>query len=381
MSKILHICPYYYPSIGGLETFCQEISSRTVKLKHDVEIITQSVEGFKNYEEIDGVKIHRLKPLFGLYKAKIMPNVGKKIKEINPDVVHIQGPAPGLCEFALNNSRAKIIMTAHNDLSGNDNLIYKIFSTAYRIFIFPKVRSKLNKLILPSESYKYNSKLFHGFPSEKISIISNGVDLEKFSMGNKSKVEYKKDLQISSKFLVLFVGSMEPLHAYKGVEYLLDAILQIKNMDITFCLIGEGSLKQQFIKKANEIGISKKIIFAGKVDSNLLVQYYRAADIFVLPSISTEVMPIVMLEAMACGTPVITTKIHGPMEMIHEGYNGYLVSPKDSVSLAKTIVNTLLDESKLSQMQQNARKEAEEKYSWDMVLNQYLKEYGISSNI
>lgn len=377
MSKILHLCPYYYPSIGGVETFCQEIALRTARLNHDVEIITQKVEGLKDYEEVDGVKIHRIRPLFGVYKAKVMPNINKKIQEIQPDVIHIQGPTPGMMEFALRGSNARIIMTAHNDLSGNESIIYKIISTAYRLLIFSKIRSKLDKLILPSESYKYNSKLFKGFPPEKISIIPNGVDLEKFSPGKKSKEEHKRDLGINSKFLVLFVGSMEPLHAYKGVEYLLDAIRNVTEVDTMYCLVGEGDLKKQHIEKAKEIGITDKVRFAGKVDTDTLVQYYRAADVFVLPSVSTEVMPIVMLEAMACGTPVITTRIHGPMEMIQEGYNGYLVEPKDSVGLARTIVNTLLDKSTLAQMQKNARKEAEDKYSWDIILKKYLEEYGI----
>ena len=377
MTKILHLCPYYYPSIGGVETFCQEIALRTARLDHDVEIITQKVEGLKDYEEVDGVKIHRIRPLFGVYKAKVMPNIHKKIQEIQPDVIHIQGPTPGMMEFALRSSNARIIMTAHNDLSGNESTIYKTISAAYRLLIFSKIRSKLDKLILPSESYKYNSKLFKGFPPEKISIIPNGVDLEKFSPGKKSKDECKRGLGINSKFLVLFVGSMEPLHAYKGVEYLLDAIRNVKGVDTMYCLVGEGDLKKRYIEKAKEIGITDKVRFAGKVDTDTLVQYYRAADVFVLPSVSTEVMPIVMLEAMACGTPVITTRIHGPMEMIQEGYIGYLVEPKDSVGLARTIVSTLLNESTLAQMQKNARKEAEDKYSWDIILKKYLEEYGI----
>jgi len=376
MSRILHISPYYDPSIGGLETFCKEISLRTAKLNHDVDIITQEVKGCKSFEERDGVKIHRIKPILGIYKARLMPNIRKNIRDINPDVIHIQGPAPGVAEFvtmAKNNSR--IIMTLHNDLTGQNNIIYRTLSEAYRLFILPRVKAKLDKLILLSEAQKSNSKLFAGFPSNKISIIQNGVDLEKFSLGGKDKDEFKNDLGIKTKFLILFVGSMEPFHAYKGVEYLLNAIYRLKELDGIFYFVGEGALKPQYMKMAQDLAINNKVRFTGKLDNESLIKHYRAADIFVLPSVSTEAMPIVMLEAMACGTPVITTRIPGPMEMIREGFNGYLVNPRDPLDLAKTIQSTLLNQSVLLQMQKNSRKEAEDKYSWDNVLNQYLKEY------
>jgi glycosyltransferase involved in cell wall biosynthesis len=376
MFRILHLSSHYPPSIGGQERFCDEIAALTARLGNEVHVITQYVKGKDNYEVIHDVKIHRIKPFIKYSKACVIPSIKQKIKELNPDVIHIQGISPGMADF-IGKKNARIIMTWHNDPTVSDNLLYKTLVFLYRKFVFPKVVRKLDRIILPSEYLKHHSKFIAMVPSEKISIIPNAVDLEKFSPGNKNKEEHKKEVNISSHFLILFVASMDKQHTYKGIEILLDAIAQVRDLDVSFVLIGDGSLKQKYVELANSLGISNKITFTGKIDDNTLIKYYRASDVFVLPSLSTEVMPIVIIEAMACGTPVIATSIHGPMEMIHEGYTGHVVNPRDSADLAYAIRQILSDDSKLKEMQKNARSNAMEKYSWNNVLRQYFEEYNL----
>lgn len=377
--RILHVSPYYYPSIGGLERFCEEIATRTCQLvDYDVHVLTQTAMGEKDYEEINGIKIHRIKPLFKSFKALVTPNIQSKINDISPDVIHVQGPAPGMVDFISKNKegKTKIIMTFHNALDLNSNTPYKIMAALYRTFAFPKVVSKLDRIILLSVAFMHSSKLFANIPPEKISIIPNGVDIGKFSPGDQTKNEYKRDLNIHARFLGLFVANMEAAHFYKGAEYLLHAIALLnKDLSINFTLVGEGELKHKYIEIANSLGISDRVRFVGKVDDSVLVNYYRAADIFILPSTSVEMLPVVIIEAMACGTPVITTRIPGPRDMIREGYNGYLVNPSDSKDLSKLISSVFSDEDKLRQMQLNARQEAVEKYSWDRILELYIREY------
>jgi glycosyltransferase involved in cell wall biosynthesis len=372
--RVLHISPFYYPSIGGLERFCEEISKRSVKLGIEVHILTQNVIGYKSLEQRNGVTIHRINPIFHYSKAQMTPNIQKYVTEIDPDIIHVQGPAPGMVDFVKKHT-SKMLMTCHNDLSLNNTGLYKIMSAGYRIFAFPRVISKLDRLILLSEAFRFHSKLFEKVPSEKLAVIPNGVDIETFSPGNHDKDRCKKELSIKSKFLGLFVASMEPFHMYKGLEYLLQSIKLIKDLDITFYLIGEGELKKKYIELAESLGIMDKVKFTGKVDDDLLLTHYRAADIFILPSTGVEFMPLVLIEAMACGTPVIVTRIHGPMEMVKEGYNGLIVEPRSSEDLSLSIRKMISDESKLVQMQHNARDEALRKYSWNNVMKMYAQEY------
>lgn len=375
--RVLHVSPDYYPSVGGIERFCEELATKTSRVGHEVHILTQTANGQKDEEEFRGVKIHRIKPIIRYSKARVTPNINEKIKDISPDIIHIQGPAPGMVDFVKKN-KTKILMTCHVDLSLDNSLAYKILSAAYRTIAFKKNMQKIDKLVLLSEVFRSQSKLskvFARVPEHKISIIPNGVDIEQFSPGNNSKNEYKSYLSVNSRYFAIFVGSMEPLHAYKGVEYLLHAISKTRDLDMTFSLIGEGQLKQKYMKTAESLGILDRVSFPGKIDDKMLVSYYRAADMFILPSLSYETMPTVMLEAMACGTPIIATRTPGPSAMIAEGYNGYLVNAADSEDLAKIIKKAVSNQTKLREMQMNARIEAEEKYSWKRILEQYIRQY------
>jgi glycosyltransferase involved in cell wall biosynthesis len=355
------------------------------KLGNEVHVITKTVDGKSSREEIDGIKIHRISPLFQYSKAVVVPDIRNKLRELSPDVIHIQGPAPGMENFIDRNNKTQIVMTCHTDLTLDSTITYKILSSAYRRLVFPKVLSKLDAIVLLSEAFRYTSKFSKLFARSKpnlVKIIPNAVDTEVFSPGEKSKTEYKNDLNVNSRFFGTFVASMEPLHYYKGAEYLLHAISRLQDLDITFSFVGEGELKLKYIELAKMLGISNRVSFPGHGDNNLLLKHYRAADVLVLPSISTaETQGIVLIEAMACGTPVITTKIHGPMEVVTEGYNGYTVAPRDARSLANTIKTILTDDKRLRQMQINARKEAVKKYSWKRIITEYLELYQINKRI
>jgi glycosyltransferase involved in cell wall biosynthesis len=381
--RVLHVSPYYYPSIGGVERFCDELATRTYQLGNEVHVLTHAAKGLKDEEVIRGVKIHRIKPMAHYSKALVTPKIDEKIRDISPDIIHIQGPAPGMVDFIRKNNKTKILMTFHNDLSLDNSLAYKIISSAYRAVAFKRVIQRIDKIVILSEAFRSRSrfsKVFARVPENKISIIPNGVDLEQFSPGNNTKNDYKNYLSVKSRFFATFVGSMEPLHAYKGVEYLLYAISYLRDLDITFSLIGEGQLKQKYMKIAKSLGILDRVSFPGKINDEMLVNYYRASDIFILPSLAIETMPIVMLESMACGTPIITTRTAGPMAMITEGYNGYLVNAADSTGLAKTIKMSISNRTKLREMQINSRIEAEEKYSWKKILGQYIRLYSSMLN-
>jgi glycosyltransferase involved in cell wall biosynthesis len=377
--RVVYLSPYYLPSVGGIERFCQAIATEMHRLGNDVHVVTKTVEGKTDREEMDGIKIHRVRPFFQYSKAVIAPDVWKKLKELRPEVIHIQGPAPGMENFVGTSGKSKIVMTCHTDLTLDSSLSYKIISSAYRKFVFPRVLSKIDAVVLLSEAFRKTSKfskLFARLDPNLIKIIPNAVDVERFNPGDKSKAEYKRDLDVNSRFFGTFVASMEPLHYYKGAEYLIQALSQLGGLDITFSFIGEGELKFKYIELAKELGIWDKVSFPGHGDNELLLKHYRAADVLVLPSISTaETQGIVLIEAMACGTPVITTKIHGPMEMVIEGYNGYTVLPRDSKGLAIVIETILSDDMRLREMQTNARKEAVKKYSWKNIAMDYLKLY------
>ena len=113
--------------------------------------------------------------------------------------------------------------------------------------------------------------------------------------------------------------------------------------------------------------------FLGRVDKRGLVDCYRASDFMVLPSISVESQPIVILEAMATGLPIITTDLPGPSELVEEGMNGY-VTKSGSAKGLETAIRSLTRED-LASKSRNSRLLAEQKHSYERVIGAYLDEY------
>lgn len=197
--------------------------------------------------------------------------------------------------------------------------------------------------------------------SKKIIINYNGVDLEKFNphiskMGIREKLGLGLDIPV--------VGVIGILHPQKGQEYLLQAAGKVKEgmPDVKFLIVGEDVTKKKScrIKLENLIkalDLSENVIFTGWL--NNIPEVLAGIDIFVLPSL-VDHFPLVVLEAMASGKPVIATDVGGVPEMVEDGISGVLVSPKDVKGLSKTIVSLLKDGEKAKRMGMAGRRRVEE---------------------
>ncbi|MEK6845589.1 MAG: glycosyltransferase family 4 protein, partial [Nanoarchaeota archaeon] len=163
---------------------------------------------------------------------------------------------------------------------------------------------------------------FLRFPNrnKKITVIPNGVNLEKFD---------SVKLERSSFFKILWVGR---LHPQKGLTYLLDALSHIKaeleQKRVEVHLIGGGELEEELREKAVKLELSSIVKFRGKVYGEELIKEYKSAHLFVLPSLY-EGQPLTLLEAWAAKLPVIVTDVGGNRDFVVEGENGYLIPAKD----------------------------------------------------
>jgi len=202
---------------------------------------------------------------------------------------------------------------------------------------------------------------------EKVKVISNGVNTEKFRpildvslIGNlKSRLGIARDEQV-----VAFVGNLAP---WQGVEYLIDAapMLLRKNQRIRFLIIGGGLLKDELMAKAKRLGISNHFVFTGMVDHEEIPLYINLADICVLPkrTLMSGYSPIKLYEYMACGKPVVASRVEGLAFLEEEGA-GQLVEPENVDDLEKALDDLLQDPGKRARMGRTGLKIAGEKYSW-----------------
>jgi glycosyltransferase involved in cell wall biosynthesis len=175
-----------------------------------------------------------------------------------------------------------------------------------------------------------------GIAADKIVVLPPAVDEKMFCPGDRSAARVALNLNRDER-MILWVGRMVEV---KGLIYLLDAakILADAGTGFRLCLIGDGPLKASLMSRCRELGLEERVMFAGRALQPELPQWYRAADVITLPSLS-EGTPNVLLEARACGTPFVATAVGGIPPLAVDGDT--LVPPADPASLASALNATL----------------------------------------
>ncbi|MCH8186869.1 MAG: glycosyltransferase [Chloroflexi bacterium] len=196
--------------------------------------------------------------------------------------------------------------------------------TDLRIRVEERVARGADGVIVSTEQEKQDLISLYRTPGGKVRVIPAGVDLEMFKPIDRNAA--RNDLGIDGKKVILYVGRIEPI---KGLGNLLEAVALLEDQDDTVLLIvggkpGDDSELEHLKAQARELGIGDRVVFTGAVPQCRLPSYYSAADVFVLPSY-TESFGLAALEAMACGTPVVASRVGGLSTFIRNGETGYLI--------------------------------------------------------
>lgn len=358
---ILQLTVHFSPNIGGVETHLDDLVEGLIKRKNKVFVLTYrpltTKTEWKTYEvdEKKQLKILRLPWLPGYF-----------YELVNKPIVEFLYLFPGLfiaTPFAILLTRPKVIH-AHGIIAGIIAVFWgKIFRkrvviSTHSIYHFPKegtytsvVRSMCNNadevLCLSKQSAQEIIGL--GIPQKKVSVFTYWIDLNKF----KQIPNAKKKLDLPKKFTVLFVGR---LITEKGVMELLEAAKQI-GQNVSFLIAGTGPLEGKVLEAQK----SDVVAYVGKISQKDLPLYYSGADVLIVPSVHEEGFGRVMLESLACGTPVIAADRGGIREAITTAV-GFLI-PISPENIAKTIVYCARHPDELRRKAKNARNFAEKHYS------------------
>lgn len=354
--RVLFVSDIYYPHIGGVSEHIYNLANQFERKGHDVSILTASIEGDLKPDEERVIRIGKsiVIPANRSYSRITLGVDGGELSDIvkNFEVIHIHGIlAPTLPISTLKVSRRMNIFTFHPTFG--PSLPFKIFKKYLGIY-FKRIHGKIAVSKTARDSIaRYLSGTYR--------IIPNGVDIKKFTPG---KSEDKSESEI------LFVGRIEPR---KGLQFLIDALPLIKEEipEVRLTVAG-GGYKE--LKLNIPIDVKNRVRFLGFVAPKDLPEIFRKATVFMSPAVSGESFGIVLIEAMASGTPVIASDIPGYRCVIQDGENGLLAPPGNPEGIAREIVRVFKNEELKGSLVENGFKTAN-RYSWERVSEEVLKYY------
>lgn len=355
----------FYPTIGGIETYLKNLVDEYIKMGHEVIILLPQPNADTVHH---GYKIVSV-PVFNFFGYQVPTLKTKKIlQKENPDLVHVNSPLPyaTVMGWYAKILKKKVISTYHADVNPQKKWIQVAAQFERKLY-----RKIFDNIIVTTQLYK--DRVVSFYPKEKISVIPLGVDRMFLESGRKY---VKKNLPLienkTKSPFILFVGALDKNHYYKGVDTLLTsaAMKPLRN----YVLVGDGDMKKTFIQKAKNLHLSN-VKFFGKASFPALKKFYQEAFMLVLPSnSSSEGYGIVLLEAMACGTPIITTDQVGSHQEIEEAQAGIVIKANNPTLLKRTIEKILKNKLLRENIIKNGLKFIAER-TWQQTALKTLKLY------
>jgi glycosyltransferase involved in cell wall biosynthesis len=330
--SVTHVGKFYPPHMGGIETHLQTLSNELRRSMRLNVIVASETRGHRQ-ETVDGIVVTRLANLATIKSMPICPHLAAALRSVRSDIVHLHLPNPAaVIAYLMSGRRGPLVLTWHSDIV-RQKLLSQVLTPLHRWFV-----RKATECIATSPDYIESSPVL-AVSRAHCRVIPYGIPMERFAEPHNAAGELRRR---HGPRIVLAVGR---LIYYKGFEYLMRAMAHINGKLI---LIGDGPLRARLERNAYEAGARERVFFAGEIDNSKLAPYYHAADLFVLPSVErTEAFGIVQLEAMACGKPVVNTRLATGVPFVSvDGLTGITVPPRDPLSLAQAITR-LLDDAEL----------------------------------
>lgn len=218
-----------------------------------------------------------------------------------------------------------------------------------------------------------------GIPADKVTVIPNAVDIDKFAVGGQPDLDLKRDLGLEGRRLIGFIGSF---YAYEGLDVLLRAVpaLRARHPDVHVLLVGGGPQDAQLRQLARDLGIADQVVFTGRVPHDQVQKYYDLLDVLVYPRLSMRltdlVTPLKPLEAMAQGRILAASGVGGHRELIVDGKTGVLFAPDDPQALADKVGELLASQSQWPALRLAGRAYVETERNWPVSVARYSRIYG-----
>lgn len=361
---ILHVYKDYYPVLGGIENHLRMVARAQVRWGHDVTVLVTNPHGSITTEENDGgVRVIRAGKITTVASTPISISLPRCLRREEPDIVHLHFPYPmgEVSQWLLRRGRGSVL-TYHSDVIRQAGIL-RLYNP-----LLKRILRGVDRIIATSEPYIRSSPYLRPL-ADRCTVIPLAIDVTRFSEPQPKRVAAIRHRYAGP--ILLFVGR---LRYYKGLPYLLEAMRQIPG---TLIIAGTGPEAATLGEQTYLSGIADRVHFLGDVSDAMLPAYYQAADLFVLPSSHrSEAFGIVLLEAMASGTPVISTELSTGTSWVNQsGTTGLVVPPRDPDALAQAVNSLTGDHERMQEMAMNAQARAREEFDLPILIDRLLTLY------
>jgi len=374
--KILMLTDHFPPYIGGVERAVYELTRRLAAQGHLVHVVTLNTSWTLRRERINGVVVHRAPAIdltrwLKLQSALSLPVVSlaaRVARVLHPDILHIHNLFYFTSLVALwlkERSHRPLVNTMQ--LGAMDQLggLTGALTVGYERAVGRAILRASDRVIAVSHAVRQHA-LRLGYPAARIQVIPNGVDLDTFRPPPREAVR-------AGRPRVAFVGR---LLFNKGPQYLVAAapLVLARHPTTEFVIIGDGPLRPRLEHTIARQGLSHAFRFLGTRRDVPALLADPTLSLLVRPSLS-EGLPLTVLEAMACGLPVVATPVGGTAEVVRDDETGYLVPPRAVEPLAAAICRLLDDPVHARALGANGRALVEREYSWERITEQTVALY------
>jgi glycosyltransferase involved in cell wall biosynthesis/uncharacterized membrane protein len=365
---VLITTPYYPPSGGGLERYASQIASLLDKKHHwRIVVVTTGQKHITEHKEVSGnITVYRLGYQFKLSNTPFSFGWIKRIRRIiqqeKPDVINIHMPVPGIGDITalVAPRRIPIVITYHflSMVKGSFwvDLLIKTYEHIPLQSLFKRARTIISSsdAVLKSMLQDYTNKSV---------IITPAADEKVF----------KPNFDTRSKNpTVLFAAVLGQTEQHKGLRTLINAFdIVLKHLPTAQLVVaGDGNMRHEYEAYVRELGLEQHVTFKGKLPGNELAREYQQAHVFALPT-KSESFPMVIIEAMSCGLPVLSTPVASIPELVENGKTGFLFSPTDTNTLAHQLYTVLSDLDFATELGRSAYEKVHNKFLWSTRAEAY----------
>lgn len=380
--KILVISGQWYPDdVGGVGRVARATAESLAQRGHAVTLLIPRAGAAPALSIVNGVRVHRA------LRRSILPQTFTDIYEVRralrsgglgrPDVILAHGdtcataalsagsPAPTALVFHASGYRE----SRHRRATGLGAIErWRALSLEPALHLLERYALRRANRILTLSAFS-RSLVLDELPAAEpnVEVVGGGVDTAFFSPA-RSRDALRQRLGISSDRSLLL--TVRRLVSRMGVDTLIDAVALLRDrMPLQLVIVGDGELRRSLEEHRDRLGLRDSIRFVGRASDDALRDWYRAADLFVLPTVAYEGFGMVTAEALACGTPVVGTRVGATAELLTPLDEGLLTTAADARSLAETVAKVLLSNN--IDRRADCRRYAEQSLSWNAVIQRW----------